>query len=115
MEHGTLWGHGAYLGPDYTAEYLHRLAEIARDTLARQQYGTIYDALEHVVRIRLANRTDVVDPACSPVIASYPQRWKRITRPNRYTIRTCSVLDRYQEPVLATNAIRTLAAVRCAG
>ncbi len=28
MEHGTLWGHGAYLGPDYSAEYLHRLAEI---------------------------------------------------------------------------------------
>ena len=27
MEHGTLWGHGAYLGPDYSAEYLHRLAE----------------------------------------------------------------------------------------
>ena len=24
MEHGTLWGHGAYLGPDYTAEHLHR-------------------------------------------------------------------------------------------
>jgi len=47
MEHGTLWGHGAYLGPDYSAEYLHRLAEIARDTLARQQYGTSYPALEH--------------------------------------------------------------------
>jgi len=31
MEHGTLWGHGAYLGPDYTAEYLHRLAEICSD------------------------------------------------------------------------------------
>jgi nitric oxide reductase subunit B len=30
MEHGTLWGHGAYLGPDYTAEYLHRLGEICR-------------------------------------------------------------------------------------
>jgi nitric oxide reductase subunit B len=28
MEHGSLWGHGAYLGPDYSAEYLHRLAEI---------------------------------------------------------------------------------------
>src|SRR5678815_1428889 len=27
MEHGTLWGHGAYLGPDYSAEYLHRLVE----------------------------------------------------------------------------------------
>jgi len=24
MQHGTLYGHGAYLGPDYTAEALHR-------------------------------------------------------------------------------------------
>ena len=39
MEHGTLWGHGAYLGPDYTAEYLHRLAEIGRDALAQARYG----------------------------------------------------------------------------
>ena len=29
MEHGTLWGHGAYLGPDYTAEHLHRQTVIA--------------------------------------------------------------------------------------
>lgn len=42
MEHGTLWGHGAYLGPDYTAEYLHRLAEIGRDTLAQAHYGQPY-------------------------------------------------------------------------
>ncbi len=46
MEHGTLWGHGAYLGPDYTAEYLHRLAEISRDTLAMAQHGTSYAALD---------------------------------------------------------------------
>lgn len=39
MEHGTLWGHGAYLGPDYSAEYLHRLAEIGRDTLAQERFG----------------------------------------------------------------------------
>ncbi len=45
MEHGTLWGHGAYLGPDYTAEYLHRLAEIGRDTLARTRFGRDYKNL----------------------------------------------------------------------
>jgi nitric oxide reductase subunit B len=39
MEHGSLWGHGAYLGPDYTAEYLHRLAEINQDAVARAEYG----------------------------------------------------------------------------
>lgn len=46
MEHGTLWGHGAYLGPDYTAEYLHRLAEISRDTLAMDRHGKPYAALD---------------------------------------------------------------------
>ncbi len=30
MEHGSLWGHGAYLGPDYSAEYLHRLSEVQK-------------------------------------------------------------------------------------
>jgi nitric oxide reductase subunit B len=24
MEYGTVYGHGAYLGPDFTADYLHR-------------------------------------------------------------------------------------------
>src|SRR6478672_1783235 len=24
MEYGSIFGHGAYLGPDFTAEYLHR-------------------------------------------------------------------------------------------
>ena len=27
MEYGSIFGHGAYLGPDYTADYLHRAAE----------------------------------------------------------------------------------------
>jgi nitric oxide reductase subunit B len=26
MENGTIWGHGAYLGPDFSAQYLHTLA-----------------------------------------------------------------------------------------
>ena len=26
MDNGTLWGHGAYLGPDFSASYLHQLA-----------------------------------------------------------------------------------------
>ena len=50
MEHGTLWGHGAYLGPDYSAEYLHRLAEICNDSHAQQalkqnRYDPATDAL----------------------------------------------------------------------
>ena len=45
MEHGTLWGHGAYLGPDYSAEYLHRLSEVTRDTIATEKYGKLFAQL----------------------------------------------------------------------
>lgn len=31
MEYGSIFGHGAYLGPDYTAEYLHDAALFVRD------------------------------------------------------------------------------------
>jgi nitric oxide reductase subunit B len=45
MEHGSLWGHGAYLGPDYSAEYLHRLSEITRDEIATSKYGGLFTQL----------------------------------------------------------------------
>lgn len=39
MEHGTLWGHGAYLGPDYSAAYLHEEGVTVTENLASNQYG----------------------------------------------------------------------------
>ena len=37
MENGTIWGHGAYLGPDFSAEYLHTLAsKIGNPAKAKQ-------------------------------------------------------------------------------
>jgi nitric oxide reductase subunit B len=45
MEHGTLWGHGAYLGPDYTADYLHREAEIVQNVIARKKFGSTYEEI----------------------------------------------------------------------
>jgi nitric oxide reductase subunit B len=38
MENGTIWGHGAYLGPDFSAEYLHTLARDASSHFAKQIY-----------------------------------------------------------------------------
>ena len=34
MEYGSIFGHGAYLGPDYTADYLHRAALSVQDQYA---------------------------------------------------------------------------------
>jgi nitric oxide reductase subunit B len=40
MENGTIWGHGAYLGPDFSAAYLHQLALDTKNptTLSENHY-----------------------------------------------------------------------------
>lgn len=45
MENGSIWGHGAYLGPDFSAEYLHTLALEAGEALATVRYARSPDAL----------------------------------------------------------------------
>jgi nitric oxide reductase subunit B len=39
MENGSIWGHGAYLGPDFSAQYLHTLGTDAIGKVAAAQYG----------------------------------------------------------------------------
>lgn len=39
MDNGTIWGHGAYLGPDYSAEALHRIGGDTAAALAEQQFA----------------------------------------------------------------------------
>ncbi len=38
MENGTIWGHGAYLGPDFSAQYLHELVLDTQDDLAMRAF-----------------------------------------------------------------------------
>ena len=45
MEVGTIWGHGAYLGPDFSAEYLHTLTTDAQEVIARQNYQRSWNDL----------------------------------------------------------------------
>ncbi len=38
MANGTIWGHGAYLGPDFSAQYLHTLGEHTADFISERQF-----------------------------------------------------------------------------
>ncbi|HCE10247.1 MAG TPA: nitric-oxide reductase large subunit [Oxalobacteraceae bacterium] len=38
MDNGSIWGHGAYLGPDYSAAALHRMGEDTAEGIAQQLY-----------------------------------------------------------------------------
>ncbi|MET0761042.1 MAG: cbb3-type cytochrome c oxidase subunit I [Thermoleophilaceae bacterium] len=55
MEYGSIFGHGAYLGPDYTADYLHRAA-----LSVESQYGGAGSdrAREQTIADFQANRYD---------------------------------------------------------
>lgn len=53
MEYGSIYGHGAYLGPDFTADYLHREA-----LLMRESYGGGAEADQRVKQELQANRYD---------------------------------------------------------
>ena len=45
QELGTIWGHGAYQAPDWSAEWLHKEAVFMLDRLAMKSEGTTYDQL----------------------------------------------------------------------
>jgi nitric oxide reductase subunit B len=45
MDWGSVLGHGTYLGPDFTAEVLHRRVELLRDAAATAKFGLAYAAL----------------------------------------------------------------------
>jgi nitric oxide reductase subunit B len=79
MENGSLWGHGAYLGPDFSAEYLHRLSEHVHEALARDTYRKGLAELTEAERAALAGparvllKTNRYDPATGTLAFTAPE------------------------------------------
>src|SRR5262245_6958540 len=46
QEVGSIWGHGAYVAPDWSADWLHREAMWLLDRWATDKYGKPYSQLE---------------------------------------------------------------------
>jgi hypothetical protein len=45
MDFGSLYGNGAYFGPDWGTDYLHREGQLMRGYYAKQRFGSSYDSL----------------------------------------------------------------------
>lgn len=45
QELGSIWGHGAYVAPDWTADWLHRESMVMLDTWAMKDYGKKFSSL----------------------------------------------------------------------
>jgi nitric oxide reductase subunit B len=67
MQNGSIWGHGSYLGPDFSATYLHALAVDSGNSFARQEFNADLSALNEdqrslidarVIKLLKENRYD---------------------------------------------------------
>jgi len=56
QEIGTVWGHGAYLAPDWSADWLHREAQFLLDKWSQKEFGLPFDNLEDERKSMLKTR-----------------------------------------------------------
>ena len=60
MEIGSIWGHGSYVAPDWTADWLHREAAFVLDSWAGAEFGKPYDQLAGEDQAKLRGRLEEV-------------------------------------------------------
>jgi nitric oxide reductase subunit B len=56
MESGSIWGHGSYVAPDWSADYLHREAVFILNEWSRKDYSNDYDSLGSEQKATLRQR-----------------------------------------------------------
>ena len=56
MEVGSIWGHGSYVAPDWTADFLHREATFILDRWSNQAFGSDYEHLSAEQQAQLSGR-----------------------------------------------------------
>ncbi len=89
QEVGSIWGHGAYVAPDWSADWLHREATFIRDRLASENYGLAYDQLSTEqqaslqVRLQQELRRNTYNPAARELLIS-PLRAEAIAAVSRH-------------------------------
>ena len=65
---GSVWGHGSYVAPDWTADYLHRESQLMLTALAKKE-GKVYSRLseaekaKYQVLLKEELRRNTYDPA----------------------------------------------------
>ncbi|MFV0439356.1 MAG: nitric-oxide reductase large subunit [Desulfopila sp.] len=73
---GSIWGHGAYQAPDWSADWLHREATALLDILSNQIYHQSFASLDGVdqaavtARLQQEMRTNTYDAATGEVVIS---------------------------------------------
>ena len=73
---GSIWGHGGYVAPDWSADQLHRESVALLDLWAGREFGIVYASLDVErqaalkARLKAEMRTNTYDPATQTITVS---------------------------------------------
>ncbi len=73
---GSIWGHGGYVAPDWSADWIHRESTALLDVLTGRDYGAVFSELESekqaVLKARLLReiRTNTYNPSNGEIMVS---------------------------------------------
>ena len=56
QEIGSIWGHGAYVAPDWTADYLHMEAQFLLNKWSQEDHGVVFEELHKNEKATLQSR-----------------------------------------------------------
>ena len=76
MQQGSIWGHGSYVAPDWSADWLHREAVALRDGIAASADGAAFVALPAPEQAKFDSmlkaemRTNGYDPSTGEIVVS---------------------------------------------
>ena len=88
---GSVWGHGSYVAPDWSADWLHREALALRGVWAQQQYGKSFEELsvgqqgELNGRLKVEMRHNSYDAATNTITLS-PERAEAVQQVTQHYI-----------------------------
>ncbi|MEM9650029.1 MAG: cbb3-type cytochrome c oxidase subunit I [Bacteroidota bacterium] len=89
MEVGSIWGHGSYVAPDWTADWIHREAIFLLDFWGKKEYGKPFKVLnteqKGALRARLVKdiKTNTFDASTKTITIS-KARWEAIKLNSNY-------------------------------
>ena len=81
MQVGSVWGHGSYVAPDWSADWLHREALALRDVWAQRDFGKAFESLsagqqaELNARLKTEMRANTYDAARGTITLT-PERFE---------------------------------------
>src|ERR1044072_5812011 len=93
MEMGSIWGHGSYVAPDWTADYLHNESTMILDAWAQKDFAKTYNRATSEQQAMLRQRLQdmmrkntydaatgrlIIDPVRAQVFEANLQRYAKL-------------------------------------